>query len=133
MHLGPPKSVKSRRAAVLSGDEFTALVPYAAFSPYSVWIIPHQHRSCFGQTTDAEIAELARVLREVLARFYRGFHDPDYNLVLRSLAPNVAGRFYHWYLALVPRLGKAAGFELGTGMFINTNLPEDDARRLREL
>ncbi len=118
---------------VLEGEEFTALVPYAAFSPYSVWIIPHRHRSCFGQTPDAELSDLARVLREVLARFYRGFEDPDYNLVVRSLAPNVAGRFFHWYLALVPRLGKAAGFELGTGMFINSNLPEADAQRLREL
>jgi UDPglucose--hexose-1-phosphate uridylyltransferase len=118
---------------VLEGQEVTALVPYASFSPYSVWIIPHHHRSCFSEAGDDELDDLAGVLRDLLARFYRGLKDPDYNLVLRSVASHVAARYFHWYLALVPRLGKAAGFELGTGMFINSNLPEEDARLLRGL
>jgi UDPglucose--hexose-1-phosphate uridylyltransferase len=42
-------------------------------------------------------------------------------------------RHSHWYLAIVARVSSSAGFELGTGMFINTGVPEESARFLREL
>lgn len=119
---------------VCEGEHFTAFVPYAAFSPFSLWIFPHRHGCGFTDHREAELPDLARVLRDALARLYHGLGDPDYNVVFR-----VAGRdyssvpFFHWYVAIVPRLGHAAGFELGTGMFINPSLPEDDARFLREV
>lgn len=113
---------------------FLAFLPFAAYSPCSIWIFPLRHASCFGTTRDGELWDLARVLRDVLARFYHGLGDPDYNLVLRAAGRDaVAVPFFHWYLALVPRLSQSAGFEMGTGMFINTSLPEDDARFLREI
>jgi UDPglucose--hexose-1-phosphate uridylyltransferase len=34
-------------------------------------------------------------------------------------------------MSVVPRLTKAAGFELGSGMFINVSRPEDAASFLR--
>ena len=116
------------------GEQFSAFVPYAAFSPYSVWIVPHQHRCCFSHSTPEELQDLAVVLRDLLRRFYYGLHDPSYNLVLRLPSREFRDvAFYHYYFALVPRLGKAAGFEMGTGMFINTSLPELDAAFLRGL
>ncbi len=39
----------------------------------------------------------------------------------------------HWHLELVPRLNVFAGIELGGGIFINTLLPEEAAKRLREV
>ncbi len=72
------------------------------------------------------------MLRDVLARLYKGLGDPDYNYVIRSLSPQEETvKYFHWYLSLVPRVNKAAGFELGTGMFINTALPETSAAFLR--
>ncbi|MGE5235029.1 MAG: galactose-1-phosphate uridylyltransferase, partial [Acidobacteriota bacterium] len=57
---------------------------------------------------------------------------PDFNYVIRSLSPSEASvRYFHWYLSLVPRVTRSAGFELGTGMFINTALPEASAAFLR--
>lgn len=111
---------------------FTAFVPYAAFSPCSLWILPHRHSSCFSTLTDEELESLSSTLFSVLNKFYHGLNDPDYNLVLRSALQHYVGEvFFHWYLALVPRLSKAAGFELGTGMFINSSRPEADAEFLR--
>lgn len=37
------------------------------------------------------------------------------------------------YVSVIPRLTRVAGFELGSGMFINTVLPEDAAEYLRKV
>ena len=111
--------------------EFVAFIPYAAFSPFSVWVLPRQHSCSFALTNDSELDELAGMLRDLVARLYHGLGDPDYNLVVRSSHPEVQGsRVFHWYITLVPRLSKLAGFELGTGMFINPTTPESDAEFL---
>jgi UDPglucose--hexose-1-phosphate uridylyltransferase len=119
---------------VQQSEHFTAFVPFAAFSPFHLWILPHRHTPCFAEVTDEEIQDLANVLRMTMARYYYGLNDPDFNLVVQSAAREYVGAaFFHWYLAVVPRLSKAAGFEMGTGMFINTSIPENDARFLREV
>lgn len=117
---------------VASNESFVAFVPFAAYSPYSLWLFPRQHSHSFVKLPDAQIEALASLLRDVLGRLYRHLGDPDYNLVVRSGHPPGPGsHFLHWYIAIVPRLVKMAGFELGTGMFINGSSPEKDAERLR--
>jgi UDPglucose--hexose-1-phosphate uridylyltransferase len=119
---------------VVAGQHFTAFVPYAAYSPFSAWLLPHRHTGCITQHDDAELDDLARVVRELLWRMYHKLRDPSYNLVLRLPSrDSVMSGYCHWYIALVPRLGKSAGFEMGTGMFINTSLPENDAAALRSV
>jgi UDPglucose--hexose-1-phosphate uridylyltransferase len=66
----------------------------------------------------------------VLQRISCALGDPDYNLVVRSM-PGDAGAYAHWYVTIVPRVSRQAGFELGSGMYINTALPEESARVLR--
>jgi UDPglucose--hexose-1-phosphate uridylyltransferase len=115
-------------------SSFAAFVPYAALSPFHMWIFPKHHGACFGEATDSQLADLAQVLREALARLYFGLGDPDFNYVIRSLSPQEAAvKYFHWYISLIPRVTRAAGFELGTGMFINTALPEDSAAFLRNV
>lgn len=119
---------------VCENDHFLGFVPYAALSPFHVWIYPKRHNACYGNVTDDEIAALARILKEVLLRLYVGLGNPDFNYVIRSLSPGGAdAKYFHWYLAVVPRVTKAAGFELGTGMYINTSLPEESAGFLRDV
>ena len=69
-----------------------------------------------------------------MARLYHGLGNPDYNYVIRS-APdeNRHSRYCHWYLSLIPRLTRVAGFEMGSGMFINVTVPEADADFLRKV
>lgn len=113
---------------------FVAFVPYAALSAFHLWIYPLAHQSCFATLSEEGFADLAEILREVLARLYHGLDNPDFNYVIRSAAPTPGGTpgpEFHWYLSVVPRLALAAGFELGTGMFINTGLPEASAAFLR--
>jgi UDPglucose--hexose-1-phosphate uridylyltransferase len=68
----------------------------------------------------------------VLRRLYIGLHDPDYNYVIRSAPLRDPGREYlHWYTTIIPHVTKTAGFEMGSGMFINVALPEESAAFLR--
>ena len=54
--------------------------------------------------------------------------------IRRSITTSIAqvDDAYHWHLELIPKLSTAAGFELGTGIWINVVKPEDSATFLRE-
>lgn len=116
-----------------ANDSFVAFLPYAAYSPFHLWILPRRHSGCFREISQKELRELAQILQSVIQRLYVGLNDPDYNYMLR--APSHAEEhtpYLHWYVSVVPRVSQAAGFEFGSGMFINTALPEESARFLRE-
>lgn len=111
---------------------FVAFLPYAAYSPFHLWIVPKRHHGSFLTSTTVELNDLARLLRRTLRRLYFGLNDPDYNYVLRSAPPSEERfEYMHWYVSVVPRVSRAAGFELGSGMFINSALPEESAAFLR--
>lgn len=113
-------------------EHFVAFIPYAALSPYHLWIFPKKHRGSFGATTPEERAALGEILGDVLKLVARRLDDCDYNYIIQTLCPAEAEvSYFHWYLALVPRVTRMAGFELGTGMYINTSSPETSAAYLR--
>jgi UDPglucose--hexose-1-phosphate uridylyltransferase len=119
---------------VEEGEAFAAFIPYAALSPFHVWIVPKFHQTYFGHIDDRQLGDLAAILRRTLRRIDLGLGNPPFNYVIRSLSPREAeARYCHWYLSIVVRVSRAAGFELGTGMFINPSLPEESARFLREV
>ncbi len=119
---------------IAESDLFASFIPYAALSPFHCWILPRLHHSQFFRISDEEITDLARILKETLARIYYGLNDPDFNILFR-MAPTYMGQlpWFHWYISLVPKVNRAAGFELGSGMFINPALPEASAQFLRQV
>ncbi len=122
------------RRVILETKHFLAIIPYAAYSPFHTWIIPRRHESSFLRTTDDELADLGNILHQMLRKLYVGLRDPDFNYVIRSAPLQDDGRNYlHWYVTIVPRVTRSAGFELGSGMFINTTLPEESAAFLRSV
>jgi UDPglucose--hexose-1-phosphate uridylyltransferase len=117
---------------VLETGHFVAYVQFATFTPFSFLIMPRRHMACFAEINDAEAADLSHTLRRCLAKLYHGLGDPDFNYVLRTAPVEYSGvKYYHWYVSVIPRLTKLAGFELGSGMFINVSLPEENAAFLR--
>ena len=117
---------------VEQNDDFVAFIPFAAISPFHLWIFPLRHAATFPEATDPELASLGRILRSVLRRVYYGLENPDYNLSVRTPPREANGmKYYHWYLSITPRVTRLAGFEMGSGMFINTSLPERSAEFLR--
>ncbi len=122
------------RRIILDSKHFLTFIPYAALSPFHTWIFPKRHMASFGDINDEEITDLAYSLKTVLLKFYNGIENPDYNYVIRSESPKESGsEYFHWYLSIVPRVIQAAGFELGSGMYINTSLPEEIAEFLRRV
>lgn len=115
-------------------DHFVAFTPYAALSPYHTWIFPREHACSYAMIDDHHIAELAGVLKDVLYRFYVGLHNPSYNLCIRSLPSQAGGHsYFHWYISIVPRMLEKAGFEMGSGMYVNPIYPEECAAHLRSI
>ena len=124
----------ARERVIFESKDFVAFIPFAALSPFHIWIFPRRHSSSFDDITDAEIIGLADTLKTVLAQLYYGLNDPDYNYSIRSVPTAEQGtKYFHWYIAIIPRVTKQAGFELGSGMFINTALPEESAEFLRSI
>lgn len=113
-------------------SSFAAFVPFAAETPFEIWLVPLRHQASFSQIRDHEAASLARSLGRVLGLLKSALGDPDYNYVIIS-APQYKERepHLHWHIQIKPRLTTRAGFEIGSGISINPSLPEKDAAFLR--
>lgn len=115
-----------------SFGRFAAFCPYASRLPYEIVVMPLEHRDDFGATSDEELPELAALLRTTVRRLEVASADPPYNLLVHT-TPTQAREldYYHWHIEIMPRLAGVAGFELGTGCFINPTAPEMAAEVLR--
>ncbi len=116
---------------VLVTEHFVGMQPFASPTPLCTHIYPRRHMASFGDISGKEILDLGRVLRTILAKLYFGLADPDFNLTVRTAPAECVGvKYFHWYLSIIPRLTRVAGFELGSRLFINTVLPEAAAQFL---
>jgi UDPglucose--hexose-1-phosphate uridylyltransferase len=117
---------------VLEEHGFMALVPFAPRVPFETWVLPSGHQSSYEAMAGEQLLPLAMLLGEVLRRMAATLGDVAYNLMLHS-APLRARTLdhFHWHLEIVPKLSPLAGFEWGTGLFINPTPPEEAARFLR--
>jgi UDPglucose--hexose-1-phosphate uridylyltransferase len=119
---------------IMSTDSFAVFHPFASRRPFETWVMPRENQASFGQTSAEDIESLAPVLRTTLLKLYRGLDNPDFNLVIDS-APigEEHDHLYRWHIRIMPRITEAAGFEIGSGVYINTALPEETARFMRDL
>lgn len=128
------REVEEQTRVVLKNEHFVATEEFASATPFATHIFPLRHMASFGDISDQEIMSLARMLRLLLAKIYVGLENPDLNFTIRSGPAEYArARHFHWYVSVIPRLTRVAGFELGSGMFINTVLPEAAAEFLRNV
>ena len=95
--------------------------------------MPRRHASHF-ETADAPLLEnLAWVLRTLIRKVDKVLERPAYNYVLHTAPIHDAPMMhYHWHIEVIPKLTKVAGFEWGTGFYLNPTPPEEAARFLRD-
>jgi len=126
------KELEDKERIVVETDSFVALCPFAPRFPFETWILPKTHDPIFEDVAEEEKAKLAYILKWVLRSMYKHLGNPPYNYYIHT-APSDRNdyRFYHWHLEIMPRLSQAAGFERGSGFYINSVAPEDAARLLR--
>lgn len=119
---------------VFENDLFLALSPYAARFPFETWILPKKHEAIFADHDRSDnYRSLAETLSIILKKYVKVLNSPPYNYVIHT-APsgNTAVPHYHWHIELIPRLTKMAGFEWGTGFYINPTPPEEATDYLKE-
>lgn len=118
---------------VLETDHFLVVCPYAPRFPFETWIIPRRHRSHFENSDATELQNLAWATRQLVRKIDKVLERPAYNCVIHS-APVQEGPMihYHWHMEMIPKLTKVAGFEWGTGFYINPTPPEEAAKFLRD-
>lgn len=126
------EELSSGQRIVATNPEFVAFLPYAGHLPFETWIIPRRDQPGFGLLEPSQLRAFAELLQNVLARLYVGLENPDFNLTIDTASRgNEDQPYFRWHARILPRLSTAAGFELGSGMAINTVMPEEAADFLR--
>lgn len=133
----------TKTRVVLSENGFFAIAPYASRFPFEVFIAPIAHNYSFAEVTDEELERFSHFLKNILLRIKYVLNDQPFNYVLNT-SPNIQAKpkfseqwvtikyDYHWHIEIIPRLIRIAGFEWGSGFYINPSIPEMAAQYLRE-
>lgn len=128
---------------IAQNSGFVAIAPYASRFPFETFIAPVEHNHNYGDISDDDLETLAHFLKDILSRLKKVLDDPPYNFVLNT-SPNTEARpklpdqwttlkyDYHWHLDIIPRVVRIAGFEWGSGFYINPSVPEEAAKYLRD-
>jgi UDPglucose--hexose-1-phosphate uridylyltransferase len=114
-----------------AADSVRVWSPWGAATPFEVRVAPVRSVARITDAGDDELRAVAVAVRDVLRRVRSTLGDPPYNMVWHT-APSTGNAPYHWWIEVVPRISTTAGFEIGTGVFVNTVAPEDAAAQLRE-
>lgn len=138
------QEIEQYQRIVAIDQDFVTWCPFASRFPFEMTLAPRKHSHDFAKMDDSMMTKLARHLREVLLRMKLSLDDPDYNYLLHT-SPSYQSRprrpgywqtidmDWHWHLEILPRLTKQAGFEWGSGFYINPTPPEMSAKFMREI
>jgi len=137
------QDMDAKTRVIHSENGFVAIAPYASRFPFEVFIAPIAHNYSFAEVVDEELERFSHFLKNILLRLKNVLKDPPFNYVLNT-SPNIEAepKFsdqwvtikhdYHWHIEVIPRLVRIAGFEWGSGFYINPSTPEMATRYLRE-
>lgn len=127
------QELSSNTRLVLETDHFVVACPYAPRFPFETWVIPKLHQSHAETLTAQATQNLASVMRSTLRRVDKALERPPYNFVMHT-APlqESSNPHYHWHIEIIPKLTRVAGFEWGSGFYINPTPPEESAKFLRD-
>ena len=119
---------------VLDTPNFVVFCPFASRFPFETWVLPKQHSSHYENIPRQGVEEMGMVLKTILSKLELALDDPPYNFIIHT-APFDTKELphYHWHLEIIPRLTRIAGFEWGSGFYINPVLPEQAGAFLREV
>ncbi|PHR29021.1 MAG: galactose-1-phosphate uridylyltransferase [Desulfotalea sp.] len=127
------QEIDNKERVVCQNDSFITITPFAPRTPFEMWILPKQHSSQYSAMDDTAYLKLAEIFRESLQRLCTCIKDVPYNFVLHTAPLHSKGLdYYHWHFEIVPKLTSIAGFEWGSGFYINPLPPEEAASYLRD-
>ena len=123
----------TKERIIIENKSFVAFAPFASRFPFETWVLPKVHISHYEESEKVGFDYLAGILREIIQRMDSVLDFPPYNLIIHT-SPVTAPKleYYHWHIEIIPKLTKVAGFEWGSGFYINPTPPEEAASFLRE-
>lgn len=127
------QEIQTGARVVLETEQFLVICPYAARFPFEIWILPRRHFSHFEDSDVPTFRNIGWVIPVLMREIDKVLEHPAYNFMIHTAPmqdPELP--YYHWHIELIPKLTKVAGFEWGTGFYINPTPPEEAANFLRE-
>lgn len=125
------QELEDRERIVCENKYFLCFAPFVSRFPYEMWIIPKKHISDFSLLENEEVKPLGVILRDALYKLKAVLNDPPYNFIIHTSPINGHEREdYHWHIEIMPKLVQVAGFEWGSGFYINPVAPEEASKNL---
>ncbi|RME65597.1 MAG: galactose-1-phosphate uridylyltransferase [Nitrospirae bacterium] len=127
------QETEMQERVIIENEEYIALAPFAARLPFETWIMPKTHVSSY-RPTEKGFSTLAEILQIVLQKLDKLLNIPPYNYIIHTSSfEDEDNEYYHWHMEIIPKLTKIAGFEWGTGFYINPTPPEVATRFMKEV
>jgi UDPglucose--hexose-1-phosphate uridylyltransferase len=128
------QELRQRSRVIAENSGFVSIAPFASRFPFETWILPKIHQPSYEQMEVLLYGQAAEILSDTLRRLSQVLDDPPYNYIIHTSSyPEQDRDYYHWHIEIMPKLTKVAGFEWGTGFYINPTPPEEAAEYLREV
>jgi len=131
------RTLQATNYVVERGQHFVAVKPFASRYEWEVHIYPLAHQADYLQLDPSLFEDFATVMQRTMKRLDIILGGAQFNYFLHSLPHNSRmNEFkdsYHWHLEICPRTAIPSGFELGSGLFVNTVSPEYAAEKLRNV
>jgi UDPglucose--hexose-1-phosphate uridylyltransferase len=128
------QETKDRKRLISENNSYILICPFAPRFPFETWILPRTHMSNFEEATEQQLDDLASILKDCLMRIKKALNTPPYNYIIHTTPITLKGiEFYHFHLEIIPVLTHIAGFEWGTGFYINPTGPEESASYLKNI
>jgi UDPglucose--hexose-1-phosphate uridylyltransferase len=129
------QELSDNQRIVAMNDTFICFLPFAGRFPFEMVLMPREHTAFFNDIQKKHVADLAAIMRKVFGLIREALDDPAYNFLVHAAPFNEPGvePYYHWHIEIIPKLTKVAGFEWGTGFYINPTPPEAAAKFLQQV
>lgn len=128
------QEIREETRIICRNEHFIVIAPYAPRFPFEMWVIPRYHSSSYQDQGADSFYSLANIFSESIRRLKACIPDVSYNFVLHTSPLRASSlEHYHWHFEIMPKLTTVAGFEWGSGFYINPISPENAARYLREV
>ncbi|UCD55162.1 MAG: galactose-1-phosphate uridylyltransferase, partial [Candidatus Omnitrophota bacterium] len=135
------QELDQKERVFLEIDNFLAINPYCSRFPFETWILPRKHSCDFDTMSKNEIKSFSRVFQSTMRGMIKTLGNFPYNIILHT-SPfrrrkkkgywETIENDYHWHIEIMPRLTQVAGFEWGSGFYINPTPPEQACAYLKE-
>jgi UDPglucose--hexose-1-phosphate uridylyltransferase len=126
------QELSADKRVIYENDKYVSISPFAPREPFETWILPKNHESSFSPP-DKSFSSLSEILQRTLKQLDRVLENPPYNFIVHT-APfkEEINDYYHWHIEIVPKLTRTAGFEWGSGFYINPTPPEEATSYMKE-